>query len=69
MQDGETVLSLFQVFRTDECVCVYTLHGHADSISCLSVDKVRYIYKIKHNVMQMSCNNNMFSLVLLYGLT
>ena len=35
------VLSLLQVFRTDECVCVYTLHGHADSISCLSVDKVR----------------------------
>lgn len=28
-----------KVFRTDECVCVYTLHGHADSISCLSVDK------------------------------
>ncbi|XP_015773212.1 PREDICTED: sterol regulatory element-binding protein cleavage-activating protein-like [Acropora digitifera] len=28
-----------KVFRTDECVCVYTLHGHADSISALTVDK------------------------------
>lgn len=27
-----------KVFRTDECVCVYTLHGHADSISTLAVD-------------------------------
>lgn len=47
----------FQVFRTDECVCVYTLHGHADSISCLSVDKVRCKYKIEHDVMQLSGNN------------
>ncbi|KAL9968180.1 hypothetical protein ACROYT_G026523 [Oculina patagonica] len=28
-----------KVFRTDECVCVYTLHGHADSITSLTVDK------------------------------
>lgn len=27
-----------KVFRTDDCVCVYTLHGHADSISTLAVD-------------------------------
>lgn len=28
-----------KVFRTDECVCVYTLHGHADSITALTIDK------------------------------
>lgn len=28
-----------KVFRTDEYICVYTLHGHADSITALTVDK------------------------------
>ncbi|XP_073236270.1 sterol regulatory element-binding protein cleavage-activating protein-like isoform X4 [Porites lutea] len=28
-----------KVFRTDECICVYTLHGHADSITALTIDK------------------------------
>ena len=35
------LLYLLQVFRTDEYICVYTLHGHADSITALTVDKVR----------------------------
>ena len=35
-----------QVFRTDEFVCVYTLHGHADGITALNVDEVEHTFPL-----------------------